>query len=262
MYFCRMNRSFFISIFLFPLFLCAVRPFITDDARVVGYRLFQYETWLRFDKESWQHWSMLAYGPTKKLELSLGFVHGFEAPHYEVKGYSYAIPLVQAKYLINEYKPNSIPGIGFVAGSFFPGGDGLFKAPGLGYFGFLTLTQCIGKQENVLIHGNFGYNSVKMGTRETYSTITWGLGTQIKTIGGLHVIAELFSGDPYVPGSGLAYQTGFRHIVSDFVQLDLTIGEGLSGNNRLALWYGGGVRLVTDYFLRKKEKNLKKDLTD
>ncbi|QEK50772.1 hypothetical protein FYC62_03125 [Pedobacter aquae] len=33
-----------------------VRPFITDDARVVGERLAQLETWVRFDKEAGQHW--------------------------------------------------------------------------------------------------------------------------------------------------------------------------------------------------------------
>lgn len=42
----------------------AVRPFITDDARVVGLRYAQ--------AEAWQQWDMLAYGPTKWLELSVG----------------------------------------------------------------------------------------------------------------------------------------------------------------------------------------------
>jgi hypothetical protein len=32
-----------------------VRPFITDDARVVGDHLAQLETWLRLDKEAGQH---------------------------------------------------------------------------------------------------------------------------------------------------------------------------------------------------------------
>jgi len=255
----RLSASVFLLIFSQNLF--SVRPFITDDARVVGYRLFQYETWLRFDKESWQHWTMLAYGPTNKWEISLGFVHGFEAPNYEAKGYSYAIPLLQGKYLFKEYEKNGLPGVSLIAGSFFPGGMGDFKAPGLGYFGFLALTQCFGEKENVLIHGNFGYNSVKFPGHK-YNTITWGVGTQIKTFGGLHVIGEVFSGDPYVPGSGLSYQTGFRHIVSDFVQLDLTIGEGMAGDNKLPLWYGAGVRLVTDYFLKRKNRDLKKDLMD
>lgn len=231
----------------------AVRPFITDDARVVGIRLGQYETWLRFDQHAWQHWNMVAYGPSKRLELALGFVHGVDAPRSELKGYSYAIPLIQAKYLLREYKPNKLPGVALVAGSFLPGGKGAFKAPGYGTFGFLAITQCFGEDENVLIHGNIGFNYVKYAT-SNYSVMTWGLGTQIKTIGGLHAIAEVFSGDPYVPGSGLAYQAGFRHFVSDFVQLDITIGQGISGENKLPLWYGGGIRLVTDWFDKRHKK--------
>lgn len=49
-----------------------VRPFITDDARVVGYRLAQLESWLRIDKESGQQWLMFAYGPTKYMEVTVG----------------------------------------------------------------------------------------------------------------------------------------------------------------------------------------------
>jgi hypothetical protein len=246
-----MRRSFFI-IFLFTVSNSfAVRPFITDDARVVGNRLFQWESWFRFDKESWQHWNMYAYGPNNRWELALGFVHGFEAPRTEMQGYSYAIPLLQVKYLIREYKPNKVPGVALAAGSFLPGGLGAFKAPGHGAFAFLTLTQCFGEQENVLIHGNLGVNHVKYSHFD-YTVITWGLGTQIKTFGGLHTIGEIFSGDPYVPGSGIAFQAGFRHIISDYVQLDFTFGKGLSGQNQLPFWYGAGVRLVTDWFLKKK----------
>lgn len=234
----------------------SVRPFITDDARVVGWRLFQYETWLRFDEHAWQHWSMFAYGPSKHSEIALGFVHGVAAPQ-DHKSYSYAIPLLQVKYLINEYKPNKLPGVAVAAGTFLPGGDGAFKAPGYGGFAYVAVTQCFGQQENILIHGNLGFNYVKYPNTD-YSVMTWGVGTQIKTIGGLHVIGELFSGDPYVPGSGIAFQTGFRHIVSNYIQLDFTIGQGISGTNQLPLWYGGGVRLVTDWF----EKRHKRKHTD
>jgi len=53
-----------------------VRPFITDDARVVGNRLAQLESWYRQDKETIQQWFLLAYGPTEWLELTLGGVVG------------------------------------------------------------------------------------------------------------------------------------------------------------------------------------------
>lgn len=107
-----------------------VRPFITEDARVVGDRLAQLETWLRFDKESGQHWLMAAYGPTPKLELSLGGLYGYwiepQQNGSHKKLFSYALPLVQAKYLFLEYVPNKPPGVALVIGSFFPLGRRFF----------------------------------------------------------------------------------------------------------------------------------------
>lgn len=224
-----------------------VRPFITDDARVVGRRLGQYESWLRFDKYDWQHWNMIAYGPTKRWELAAGFVHGVESPGSEKTAYSYAVPLLQAKYLLHEYKPNKAPGAAIVAGSFLPGGQGSFKAPGYGAFAFLALTQCFGEKEDVLLHGNAGWSHTQY-TGFNYSVFTWGFGAQVRTVGGLHVLGEIFSGDPYVPGSGISCQAGFRHFISDFIQLDLTVGKGISGEATLPVWYSVGVRLVTDWF--------------
>jgi len=245
------------AIVIFFLFLSvqsqAVRPFITDDARVVGWRLAQYETWFRFDQHAWQHWNMVAYGPHKRWELALGFIHGVAAPQTEHKEYSYAIPLLQAKYLIKEYKPNGLPGVAVAAGSFLPGGNGAFKAPGPGAFAYMAVTQCFGEHENVLIHGNLGYNHVRYPESE-YNVMTWGLGTQIRTIGGLHVIGEAFSGDPYVPGSGMSVQAGFRHFVNNLIQIDLTAGSGIAGAYKLPFWYGAGVRLVTERFLKKKSE--------
>jgi hypothetical protein len=54
----------------------AIRPFITDDARVVGAHLLQLETWVQADAEQLQHWVLPAFGPTERIELTLGAVHG------------------------------------------------------------------------------------------------------------------------------------------------------------------------------------------
>lgn len=228
----------------------AVRPFITDDARIVGRRLGQYETWLRFDKHAYQHWNMIAYGPTERWEFAIGFVQGLEASKAEHKAYSYAIPLLQAKYLIKEYKPNKAPGLAIAVGTFLPGGQGAFKAPGPGAFAYLATTQSLGREDQFLFHANLGINSVQYPT-SNYSVTTWGIGTQIRTIGGLHLVGEVFSGDPYVPGSGMAFQSGFRYFVSNFVQLDFTIGQGIMGENQMPFWGGAGIRLVTDWFEKK-----------
>lgn len=114
---------------------------------------------------------MVAYGPTKRTELALGFVHGLGSHGSEHKQ-SYAIPLLQAKYLINEYKPNKFPGIAIAAGTFLPGGAGAFKAPGYGGFGYVAVTQSLGKEDRFLFHGNIGINHVRYPTTD-YTVMTW-----------------------------------------------------------------------------------------
>ncbi len=150
-----------------------VRPFITDDARVVGGKLAQVEAWFRTDKESGQQWYMLAYGPNDRLELTLGGVFGYEKPEEGGLHFSYAMPLLQAKYLFREYAPGKLPGVGMVAGTFLPMGKGGFRPPGYGTFGFLTVSQCFGQREDVLIHGNLGANYLHIdGSNEFIHT--WG----------------------------------------------------------------------------------------
>ncbi len=71
-----------------------VRPFITDDARVVGGHLAQLESWCRIDEASGQQWFMLAYGPSDHLELTAGGVLGYEVPEEGRYSFSYALPLL------------------------------------------------------------------------------------------------------------------------------------------------------------------------
>lgn len=172
-----------------------IRPFITDDARVVGERLAQLETWVRFDKEAGQHWILGAYGPNKKLELTAGGVYGYQVEHDSKKTFSYALPLLQAKILFKEYTPNKAPGFGMVVGTFLPVGQGLFKPAGYGTFGYLTVSQSFGKGDKFLFHGNLGGNYLHIDGSNNFIS-TWGLGTQIKAYNGLHLVGEIFSGDP------------------------------------------------------------------
>jgi hypothetical protein len=228
-----------------------VRPFITDDARVVGARLAQLETWGRFDRESGQHWVLGAYGPNQKLELTAGGVYGYEVEPDSRKTFSYALPLLQAKYLFTDYKPNERPGLGLVLGTFLPVGTGSFKPAGYGTFGFLLISQSFGAGDKYLLHANVGGNYLHLGESDSFVS-TWGLGTQIKAYRGMHLVAELFSGDPYIPGTGTAYQVGYRYFFSDLLQIDMTIGQGIAGATIMPFWYSAGVRLVTERFLKRR----------
>ncbi|MFN4082062.1 MAG: transporter [Bacteroidia bacterium] len=241
---------FVITLNFFSAGVFAVRPFITDDARVVGYRLAQYEGWTRFDRFGGEFWSMVAYGPNRFLELSLGGVTGYELHQNKRPDFTAAAPLVQAKFLFNEYSDGKPPGFGLVAGTFLPYGFGELRPSGYGSFAFATISQCIGKNENVLIHANVGANFVDFKDNNSL-VYTWGYGTQIKAYKGFHLVAEHFSGDPYVPGTGMAIQVGFRHFFSDNFQIDGTYGKGISGEFVLPHWFSFGVRIVTEKFYKK-----------
>lgn len=234
-----------------------VRPFITDDARVVGAGLGQVESWFRSDKESNQLWLLGAFGPTRWLEMTVGGVVGEErgaiAAQEPTPGrLTYALPLLQGKALLRPYAAGRGPGFAVVAGTFLPEGRGFLQLPGYGTFSYLSVSQAIVRRwtptrrapDPPLIHVNLGMNRIWIGSGPDETVVTWGLGTQLPVRAGAHLVAEVFSGDPYVPGSGTAWQVGTRLFASERLQFDATLGKGIAGDVILPLWWSGGVRIV------------------
>lgn len=230
----------------------AVRPFITDDARVVGMHQAQLESWARWDEHSQQHWTVAALGPVAPLELSIGAVHGL-AIHDDRHRYSLAAPLLQAKLLLHEARSNQWPGVALIAGSFLPFGFGGFQSPPNG-FAYLAATQVIG-EDDVLVHTNVGVAGAAIAEpssrtpqeleRHARLRFTWGLGTQIRVYRSINLALETFTGDPYAEVGGGAAQAGFRFILSEHVQLDATGGSGVWGKQQMAAWASAGLRLVS-----------------
>ncbi len=219
----------------------AVRPFVTDDARVVGYHVGQLESSARFDKDDFINLNLLAFGPTENWELTLGFTNGFPLSSIEPHVYSGQGPLMQVKYLFWESKPNAYPGLAVVVGGTPPMGWKAYKPDTWREFTYIAMTQSLGNNEAVLIHGNLG-----LSTSGSNTVATWGIGTQVHLFGGLNGIFEVFYNDPYGGDNGGAFQTGFRYFISEKVQLDMTGGTGLWGNPHLPAYYGAGIRIVTD----------------
>ncbi len=234
------SLSIFLSIAIVrPVY--AVRPFVTDDARVVGERMGQMETSVRYSKDSFSNLSLVALGPTKNSEVTVGFVNGFPLDTESNRSFSVTGPLMQFKYLLWEAKPNSYPGMAMAVGASPPWGKGAFRPEQWSGFVYAAMTESLFDQERVLIHANLG-----MSTSSEVTVGTWGLGTQIRMIGGLHAVMEIFCNDPYAGKSGGAYQAGFRHIVSDNIQIDLTGGSGLFGSDQIDSFVGMGIRIVFD----------------
>jgi hypothetical protein len=256
-----MSRT--LAVLLSSHFLCsggparAVRPFITDDARVVGEQLAQLESWVRGDRRAFQHWLLVAVGPWAPLELTLGAVHGSaysDAP----PAYALAGPLFQAKALILEPRPNRWPGLAVSAGATAPLGHGAFRPHGWERFCYAAVTESLFDHERLLVHANIGL-VVTGGLADQITRATWGIGSQLRVFAGLHLVAEIVSGDPYEPASGGAGQAGFRYILSDRVQFDATVGGGLWGESTMPLWGTAGVRLVggpVGRWFRRNKKGL------
>jgi hypothetical protein len=224
-----------------PCTALAVRPFITDDARVVGDRALQLETWLRADKHGLQHWIAGAIGPLAPLEITLGGVYAYQDMQFAA-----SLPLIQLKTLVLETHPGKIyPGLAFVVGTVGPGGAGPLEVDGWDTFAYVSLTESILSADRLLVHQNLGIFLTTLDGKRTPAA-TWGIGTQVHVYRGFHLIGELFSGDPYAGSSGGAFQAGFRYFVSNNMQIDGTIGHGVWGRELLPLWGSLGLRIASD----------------
>jgi hypothetical protein len=240
----------------------AIRPFVTDDARVVGGKLAQLETWLFVDRLVLAHNALGAIGPTDWLELTVGLTHGggHSGPD---RGYSITGPIMQVKALLVPARNNSWPGLAIAAGMLPPLGHGAFTPPGWGGFTYLALTESL-FDEWLLLHANVGVvvgddgetpSSLGFGGSSTgrlRTVVPAGFGFQVRIVGGMHGVAEVYVGDPYDPEADFpAMQAGFRYIFNDQVQLDGTFGstltavEGAGGHARTEQWGTLGLRLVT-----------------
>jgi len=235
--------SALLQILLIPPSAMAVRPFVTDDANVVGKNLFNFETSLRWDKTQLQHLNLIAYGPTEKLELTMGFTDGFLFEGEDTGRISIAGPLGQVKYLFKDVTPNGLPGVACVVGVGAPYGNNNFGNPSWSEFAYLAVTESLGQKDAVLIHANVGVNYAKPEDAWKYSAL-WGVGTQIRIIGELHGVGEIFYGDAYSGDSTGAFQVGLRYFISEKVQVDATVGSGLWGDKQPNTWVGCGLRLV------------------
>lgn len=241
----------------------AIRPFVTDDARVVGEKLAQLETWVLVDRIALEHSVLAALGPTKWLELTVGAIHG--AVHSGAdRGYAITGPIAQAKALAWPARDNGWPGLAVAAGALPPLGRGAFEPPGWDGFTYAAMTESL-LNEGILVHANVGLvfgkddrDASDLGFGSAHSNrstalVTGGVATQVRVLHGFHLIGEVYYGDPYDPRfSHAAMQLGFRHIFSERVQIDGTFGSTLSeveeddGSSRREQWGTLGLRLVSN----------------
>ncbi len=238
---------------LFPSNLVwAVRPFITDDARVTPAHTFLTETSLRMDSNRYQNLTLFALGVTSKLEATVGFTDGLlvKDDGGQTWQMSAAGPLVQMKYLLNEQKgADGFPAVGIAAGIAPPWGVGAknFAPESWSEFAFLMVSKTFSTHpERLNLHVNIGatnnHRADGMG-----QDFTWGVGLQYLLYRDIVFgVTEVLSGDPYGVSKGAIYQVGLRFFISDQMQLDVSYGSGLYGNPLPGSFFGFGLRFFTD----------------
>jgi len=230
----------------------AVRPFITDDARIAGPREFQIETSVRVDKERVQNLNVISIGVMDKLEASFNFIDGFMLEDETKYNLSIAGPGFQLKYLFTDVKTSSFPATGVVVGFVPPWGAGSqnFSPPSWSDYVYLAITKYFFKDwESLNLHINLGFTNSYDEKVKTHST--WGIGIQSHLFNKLYICTEFFSGDPYAITPGALFQIGFRYFISDRMQLDVSTGKGLYGEPMLDYYAGFGFRVVFDNFVKK-----------
>jgi hypothetical protein len=249
----RFAVSFFIGLALFPCGpVWAVRPFITDDARVTPLRTFLTESSVRLDSSRYQNLNLFALGVTSKLEATIGFTDGVLVKDDGNQSWqmSAAGPLVQIKYLFNEQKGvNGFPAVGIAAGIAPPWGLGAknFAPDSWSEFAFLMVSKTFSAHpERLNLHVNIGGTNNHRGDGMGQD-FTWGVGLQYLLYRDIVFgVTEIVSGDPYGVSKGAIYQVGLRFFLSDQMQLDVSYGAGLYGNPLPGGFFGFGLRFLTD----------------
>jgi hypothetical protein len=222
----------------------AGRPFITDDAGVVGERTFQLETWLREDRDSALHHAVVAYGVVPPLELSVAGAHGtlLDGPPLQ---YGLAGPTLQAKLLLFEPRPEGWFGVALATGGTTATGTGDLEPSSGTAYGYSAFTWLPDAEERFDLHVNVG--SVVLDVEEDPTVaVTWGVDVDVAVVGPLHVFTELVSGLPETSEPDAVLHAGMKCELSDDFHVDGTFGTRAWGEESLPTFGTLGVRWSTE----------------
>lgn len=257
-----MNRLFqyiICSLFFFSSHANAVRPFVTDDARIVDYGQIETEIWIESTRANGE-WNptpaINAIGSTSVndwLQILLGSGTGLDRDGSS----GISNPLLSAKVLIKAASEDGAPGYALSYTSTFDSGRGSFQEPGKvqSIIGMSTYRLL---DDRLNIHINFGLRADQEQNQATRNRSLWGLGIDVEAFSPkTRFVAEVFSGDPLTLNAPrYATQFGMRYLYSDYTQMDFIAGLEPELDNRLnrtgdyATTLQFGMRLLFDAFTK------------
>jgi len=235
----------------------AVRPFVTDDARIVDFGQLEIETWFEYARPPGERLYaqniMAGVTITDWLELIVGGGFGWDREGR----FSVGNPAIQPKFLVWEAGENGVPGLALSSGVSLPQGSGaMFEDALSGYAMVLTTVRLF--DDWLMLHGNLGATYARHAGEAFHGRPYWGIGFDL---GLFHpqwrYIAECYAGDPlHATKPSWAAQTGIRWLAGDYLNFDITCGlqphlDDRSVHTRRSEWWVQfGVRILFDAFTR------------
>lgn len=224
-------------IFLLTSSVFAGRPLITDDADVVGHRVFQLETWAFVDENSFQHWIVPTIG-LGKFEINASAVHGTTLIGEEARTYTFSGPILQGKYQLQKH-------VAFSGGVIAPYGTGPFITETWDYF-FYGAFSTVLMPDELALYLNVGQQTRRQ-SENPEPVMLWGVALEHRTFEKAHIFLETTNGDVIALNPGISTQTGLRYDYTETFQIDGTVGTGLTGEPKLPFWVTVGIKTVTDF---------------
>ena len=223
-----------------PQHASAVRPFVTDDARIVykgqlGTETYGGTTVVKGHSPAYEARTLESVSFTDRFELT---GPGFGFSYQDNK----AIPLdmlIQPKYVLHN-SLGAIPSLSVATAMLFPltgnkqHWDGYTMAH-VSWFLFTPDPDTDPYDNNLAIHLNLGTKSRYDAGPATYqSKLYWAAGFEVITpvTRTVRFLGEVFNGDPFAFDQEFpAYQTGFRWYKDPMVQIDLVFRGARAGSS-------------------------------
>lgn len=270
----RTRRISWIAVLLFSASwpALAVRPFVTDDARIADYGQVEMESWMEITHAEGAYGdtpgfnSMIGVTPTDWLEV----IAGSGVARSSNDKWSIANPVIQGKLLFTRAQANGAPGFAFASGATFDAGQTTLAAGatvdesinpsyrlGDNYYSMGLMTYRL-FEDTVQLHANLGLRAEHQSGIGVRIRPYWGIGVEVEAFRhDIRAIAEAYAGDPLEYNAPLyAGQFGARWMYSDYINMDLTFGAQpvmdtyRQATRSVEVWGQLGLRLLFDAFTK------------
>ncbi|MDF0649937.1 MAG: hypothetical protein CV081_13335 [Nitrospira sp. LK265] len=218
----------------------AVRPFVTDDARIAYKGQLVTESYggvtvVNGDKPAFEARSLQGMSLTDRFELTAGGF-GFTYQDHQARPLDM---LIQPKYVLHS-SLGAVPSLSVAVATLFPlsGNRQLWDGYAMAHLSWFLFTpdpETDPYDNNLALHFNLGMKyRYDAGPTTFQSKLYWAAGFEVITplTRELRLLGEIFNGDPFSYEEKFpAFQTGFRWYKNPMTQIDLVF-RGLRNGSR------------------------------